>query len=237
MVDYLLAAVLILVLPIRSLRQSLRPNPSDLTLMQKYLKTTLYISALLILLAYIWISRSLPLAELGLDIPLSAGGLTGMMILGVLVVLAILSQLIWLLKVKKDNSPHPDKKPDMSVSLPGTRSELVAFMLVSVLLGCGWELLYRGFVLWFLAPQTGIIAAVIIAALAYGIGHGFKTRGQFIGSIISAFLFTIAFALSGSLWWLMIIHTALPVVMGVTYYRSVQGKIDQQHSERSGKNI
>lgn len=228
--DYFLALLLIIILPIRSLWHSLRPSPSDLTLMQKYLKTILYISAMLSLLAYIWISRSLPLADLGLDIPLSDGGLTGMMILGVLVVVAIVSQLIWLRKVKKDNSPHPDKKPDMSVSLPGTRSELAAFMLVSVLLGCGWELLYRGFVLWFLAPQTGIIAAVIIAALAYGIGHGFKTRGQFIGSIISAFLFTIAFALSGSLWWLMIIHTALPVVMGIAYYRSAQGKIDEQQS-------
>lgn len=222
--DYLLALLLIIVLPIRSLRHSLRPSTSSRTLIQKYLKTTLYISVLLSLLAYIWISRSLPLADLGLDIPLSSGGQVGMMILAVLIIVGIVSHLIWLRKVKNGTNSQPQKKQDMSDSLPESRTELAAFLLVTVLIGSGWELLYRGFLLWFLAPETGIIAAVCIAALAYGIGHGFKTRGQFIGSIISAFLFTIAFALSGSLWWLMIIHTALPVLAGIAYYRSAQGK-------------
>lgn len=223
--DYLLALLLILVLPVRSLKHSLRPKPSGLTLIQKYGITILYVSALLSLLAYIWISRSLPLAELGLDIPLSSGGQAGMVMLCVLVIVASVSQLIWLRKAKKGNSPQPRKQPDMSESLPSSRSELAVFLLMGVLLGIGWELLYRGFLLWFLVPETGIVVAVVIAALAYGIAHGFKTRGQFIGSIISAFLFTIAFALSGSLWWLMIIHALLPVVMGIAYYRSAPGKL------------
>jgi membrane protease YdiL (CAAX protease family) len=68
------------------------------------------------------------------------------------------------------------------------------------------QLLYRGFLMLVLTP-----GAVILAALAYGAGHGYKSRGQFAGSIVSAFLFTIGYVLTGSLWWLMLLHMGLPL--------------------------
>ena len=68
------------------------------------------------------------------------------------------------------------------------------------------------------------MAAVCIAALTYGAAHGYKNRTQFVASVISAFVFTIAFVLTGSLWWLMLIHTAIGIAGGIgSYKRAIKG--------------
>lgn len=74
----------------------------------------------------------------------------------------------------------------------------------------GWEILYRGFIL-LLTPNTGLPIAITISALAYGIAHGYRSPKQLIASIVSAFAFTIAYALTHSLWWLIVIHAGLPL--------------------------
>ena len=61
--------------------------------------------------------------------------------------------------------------------------------------------------------MTGLPLAVALAAIAYGAGHGYKNAKQFAGSIAAAFAFTIGYALTGSLWWLIVLHAAAPVSM------------------------
>lgn len=90
--------------------------------------------------------------------------------------------------------------------LPRTAVELRWATVFVVAAGTGWEILYRGFLLWVLIPLIGVVGAVCVAAIAYGLAHGFKSRGQLIGSLGMSFAFTVAFALTGSLWWLMLLH-------------------------------
>ena len=92
---------------------------------------------------------------------------------------------------------------------PETSGEMRLFLLVSLAVGCGWEILYRGFLLLYLQPTTGLGGAVIIAAFAYGAAHGFKSPKQFAASIMSALAFTIGYAVTSNLWWLMLLHTGL----------------------------
>jgi membrane protease YdiL (CAAX protease family) len=95
--------------------------------------------------------------------------------------------------------------------VPRTRRDMVTFVALMLLLGAGWELLYRGYLMLVLAPLLGTTGAVIVAVVAYGAAHGYKTRGQFIASIVSAFLFTLGYVLTHSLWWLIVIHILLPL--------------------------
>ncbi len=53
--------------------------------------------------------------------------------------------------------------------------------------------------------------SVLLPALAYGVAHGYRGRTRFIGSIVSALLFTLGFVLTRSLWWLILIHIGLPL--------------------------
>lgn len=61
----------------------------------------------------------------------------------------------------------------------------------------------------YLHPITGLSGAVVIAALAYGAAHGFKTAKQFVASIVSALAFTVGYAMTSNLWWLMLLHIGL----------------------------
>jgi membrane protease YdiL (CAAX protease family) len=83
--------------------------------------------------------------------------------------------------------------------------------------GVAWEVLFRGYLLWALTPRVGIVGAVFVASVAYGVAHGYKSPRQFTSSLVSALLFTIAYALTHSLWWLMLIHGGLPVMVGLIH--------------------
>ncbi|UUZ47953.1 CPBP family intramembrane metalloprotease [Massilia sp. B-10] len=90
---------------------------------------------------------------------------------------------------------------------------------MSLFIGVGWELLYRGFLMLVLPGVLGTVGAILATSIAYGVSHGYKNRGQFVGSIISAFLFTMGYVLSHSLWWLIVLHLLAPVYMGIMGYR------------------
>lgn len=73
-------------------------------------------------------------------------------------------------------------------------------------IGIGWELLYRGFLLLALAPWLGTWGAVVLAAVAYGAAQGYKSPGQ----------------LTGSLWWLMLLHVAMPLTAPLYYFKMMR---------------
>lgn len=213
MPDLVLAALLLIVFPAwqvwRSLTARDRPGVPRL---RGYLRTSAIIAGLLAWLAMVWISQDRSLAALGLDIPLSATGLTCLAIAAALI--AVL--YVWTMAMK----PRPEWLTLGAGIMPGTPRESAVFTVMTVLIGCGWELLYRGFLLWALSPAVGMPLAIAAAATAYGLAHGYKSPGQLIGSIAAALLFCIAYALTDSLWWLMLIHTALPLTMPLARWRA-----------------
>lgn len=73
-------------------------------------------------------------------------------------------------------------------------------------------MLYRGYLWWILAPLLGSVGAVLVMGLSYGLAHGYRGRGALAASVVSALLFAAAYALTHSLWWLIVIHTGLPLV-------------------------
>ena len=211
--DLVLAAILLLAFPAwqlwRSLRTGERPRPAKL---RGYLRTSAIISVLLAMLAAIWIAGGRSLASLGLDIPPSTGGLIGLAIAAAIVAALFVPTLLM--------KPRKEWLTLGADILPDTPAERAVFALMTLLIGAGWELLYRGFLLWALGPAVGLPFAIVAAAVAYGLAHGYKSQGQLAGSIAAALVFCIAYALTGSLWWLMIVHIAMPMVMPVARWRA-----------------
>jgi membrane protease YdiL (CAAX protease family) len=110
---------------------------------------------------------------------------------------------------------------DAAALLPQTGAEFCPFLVMSVVLGAGWELLYRGYLLWWLEPRVGMAGAILVAAAAYGVGHGFTNIRQFAGSLLAALVFTVAYAATQSLWWLMLIHVGLPLLAAAAQARKL----------------
>ena len=204
-IDYGLLTALLVLVPANSLMRTLAPRPAaELSRVARYGRTIVIIGVLLVLLAFDWGLTGRKLADLGLDFPPSLPGLGGLVVSIGLIAAMILVTRSW--------SRHGSGADEAAKLMPQTPSEHRIFVLFSLAVGCGWELLYRGFLLWALPPLITLPGAIILAAVTYGLAHGYKTRRLFTGSLISAFLFVGAYALTGSLWWLMLLHSALPLV-------------------------
>jgi membrane protease YdiL (CAAX protease family) len=205
--DAALLAALLLLLPAHALWRSLRegagrPEP----VAARYRRTILLGSALVGALLLIWSEAARPWAALGLDRPFTGGGLVRLSVSAfLLLALAAVTQL-------RKSKVDPATMERVEAMLPKTGGELAVFPVVMLVVGGGWELLYRGYLLWALEPRIGTVAAILVAAAAYGASHGYRGRGPFVGAMAGALVFTIAYALTRSLWWLMLLHMGLLIV-------------------------
>jgi len=203
--DYALLAALLVLVPANSLWRSLAGRGTTLSRMARYGRTIGIISVLLALLALDWSVTGRSLESLGLDIPPSLPGLAG---LGVAILLTVAMVMMARIAPRRGGSGTDPA----ALLMPQSPAERWVFILFSLAVGIGWELLYRGYLLWALTPRLGLPGAIALATLVYGLAHGYKSRRLFIGSLISAMLFVGGYALTGSLWWLMLVHSALPLV-------------------------
>lgn len=205
--DIALTAILLLALPLLRLRSSLKSGSErQRTRMGRYFANLAELTFLLGALALQWLTQGRSAASLGLDIPVGTYGLIGLVLAAALIVTLAVATA----RMKRD-TPAPAGTSGADV-FPETPAETAVFGVSTVVAAAGWEILYRGYLLWALTPLTGQIAAIALAATAYGLAHGFKSKVQLGGSIAMALIFTVAYAVSGSLWWLIAIHMALPLI-------------------------
>ncbi len=223
MLDLIFAAYLLFLLPGWQLWKSLKkkvdkPKPDAARCRVLFRKNLVFILSPLLALAALmaWSGRSA--AALGLDIPVSAYGQWGLAI----VVLLFAGLTIWSIVAERRQSAEKAAadlaKYEALEGIPQSPAELWQQLFLFLCIGAGWELLYRGFLMLVLPPLTGTAFAVILAAVAYGVAHGYQSRNQFLGSIFSAFLFTLGYVYTQSLWWLMLLHVLLPVFGTLTAY-------------------
>ena len=215
----ILGLLLLIGLPVRAL--SKRPRAAERSMSERYASTSIEIVALLGGVALVFWLTGMSAEDLGLGWPPPLAGQIGLGVAALIIVGLAVAMLV----MPRSNSP---REQQAMAKLPRGRRELRVYLLFSLAAGFGWEVLYRGFLLWWLTPLVGIIGAVIAASLAYGLAHGWKSRWEGLGSIASAFLFTIGFAVTGSLWWLIAIHTGLPLIALLAGWRENDGKKEVQ---------
>ncbi len=93
--------------------------------------------------------------------------------------------------------------------LPHTPRERKAFWIVSATAGICEELLYRGFMIWYLALWMGPIAAVIVSSLLFGLGHIYLGWSHIPKTALAGLLFACLALASGSLWPAVLLHAAI----------------------------
>jgi len=201
----ILAFLLLIVLPARALWRS-QTKFSDNPRSRKYTVTIRIVAGLVTILCIDWWIAGRSMEALGLGLPTTTPALIGLGVSAGL--LALFRILIWY----KRGASAPEAERAARELLPQTASEMRMFVMFSLAVGLGWEVLYRGFLLFYLPLHIGLVAAIIVSAIAYGVGHGFKNLGQFAGSIVAALAFAIAYALTANLWWLAILHVGLPLL-------------------------
>ena len=215
--DLTLSALLILALPGYMLWRSFaaRGKPPEEKI-KRYARSMVIAAALDVILTVQWLRAGRSPKQLGLDFPVSQAGLIG---LGIAICILVVIAATMLVRPSREANSAESQGGKL---LPETRVETIVFVVLAIELGCSWEVLYRGFLLWALSPILGLTSSVLIAAGAYGVAHGFKGLKSLILGLASALVFTVAFAVTRSLWWLMLVHCGLPLVGALAFHRRLR---------------
>jgi membrane protease YdiL (CAAX protease family) len=217
MAELALALYLVLIFPGWQLWRSLRPptgpkRPRP----QRYLSSIRDIVLLLLALAAVCWWNGYPPAALGLAAPTGIG-------LWLLAATAVALIVLYYFGAMRTHKINPAKRTEAlekirhEEGMPRTPEEMRLFVLLVLCIGGGWEVLYRGFLMLALTPWIGVWGAVVVAAVAYGVAHGYQNPKQLSLSIVMALLFTTAYVLTNSLWWLMLLHAGLPLMTAVSH--------------------
>jgi membrane protease YdiL (CAAX protease family) len=99
--------------------------------------------------------------------------------------------------------------------LPHSARELRVFLALAVTAGICEELLFRGFMIWYLGHWLGLFQAAALASLVFGLGHLYQgPRGILTTALVGAFLSAV-YLLSGSIFLPVAIHALIDVNAGV----------------------
>lgn len=165
--------------------------------------------ALSALVLYDWRSAGRPLATLGLDAPLGTGGRVGLAIAAAFVTYVFASAHFGN-RAPAQRAATRSRLERLGTYrlLPQTPREFVLFPVAAISGSICEELLYRGFWIGALSPLMGAPAAVLSSSAAFGLGHAYQGRIGVLRTSVIGLAFGTAFALTHSLWWLLVVHVA-----------------------------
>lgn len=111
--------------------------------------------------------------------------------------------------------------------MPHTSGELCLFRGLALTAGICEEILFRGFVLWYVSLWTGLVPAAVISCVLFGFAHAYLGPSHVLRSaLIGVFLVVLVIA-GGSLWPAMIVHAAVDLNSGDLSFRALSGSPPQ----------
>lgn len=117
--------------------------------------------------------------------------------------------------------------------MPKTQKELYWFKWISFSAGVCEEIVYRGFLMWFVASYLGLLPAVVLSSVAFGIAHSYQGIGNAAQTAIIGLWMAILFWLTGSLWVPMLAHFVFDVIGG----RMIYGVLSEDAPPTGGAQI
>lgn len=167
-------------------------------------------------LAVAWFVYSRPVADLGLVAPGGLGFAAGAALLLLFTGFLIHSWRAAATASDTDKKKARDSLGSLSKYLPQTGLELRNFYGVSLTAGIVEEIVYRGFVLWYLGQLMPLWAAVVVSSVAFGLGHGYQGANGILRTGLVGLAFGIFYVVTGSIWLPIIAHVLLDAIQGAT---------------------
>jgi len=205
--------------------------PSDLPIVRSYayLGTMVLQWGFVIMVAAIWVVRRRAWCDLGV-IPVF--GAAQWIFLGLLVA-ALIAILPWRARLlAKPETLESLRKVSEGAGpgrlFPKTRTELLRFYLMSISSGIAEEVLFRGFLTWYLHHWFPLWAAAVFSTILFAFGHLYQGAGGAIQAAVLGAVFVSLYLWTGSLLppvllhILVNLHQAHAVQLGMRYSRCVE---------------
>lgn len=212
-VDHAIVVAITVVLPVHDLLfwypRLLRAGPDRAARarLNAYRESVIVLWALGAVTAWWWWSRGRDWLELGVSVP-EGWGFWSALALSV-VVMGLLSWQRISLERKDDPEVETavlEQIEPLRALLPHTPREMATFGMVSFTAGVCEELLFRGFLLWYLLQLIPSVPAYLVGALLFGMAHAYQGVRGIVQTAAVGLGLVVLYLLSGSLWIPMVVH-------------------------------
>ena len=213
----LLFAVVQPVASVLSFRRYVARGP-DGDRVRLYRRTLLLEWSALVVLGAGWVVLERSGASLGFVAPAGAGFWAGAAL--VLLLVAVLLQA-WRGARRLDEAgrrKHISALGKLVHFLPRTGRDYRYFALLSVTAGIVEEIVYRGFLLWYLALYLPLWAAVLASSAVFGVGHSYQGPAAALRTGLAGFAFAVLYVVSGSIWLPIVAHAAVDLLQGAAIF-------------------
>jgi membrane protease YdiL (CAAX protease family) len=118
--------------------------------------------------------------------------------------------------------------------LPHTVSERRRFRLVAMTAGICEEIVFRGFLMWYIGAWTGPALAVVLSSAIFGFGHIYLGLSQVPRTAVVGLIFALLALASGSLWPAIVIHAAVDWNSGDMGFRALGSTAESSGADALG---
>jgi len=184
---------------------------------RQYRKTTVRQWALTLVAMAVWFRAGRSAEELGLGVPSGPRFWIGLLVATALAIL-------WRRMFQAAANDEAGRERLMSQLnavrplLPSSAGELRYFTVLSITAGVCEEVLFRGYLIWYLAVYLGLPAAGVLSGVAFGLGHLYQGRRQAVKIIFLGLVFVLFYLGTGTLWIPMALHALLDAAQGRLAY-------------------
>jgi len=166
----------------------------------------------------LWFGQSRSAESLGLGLELDAGFLVALL-LTVAGIALFVRQLVALHGATLNDLESVERAfGRLKPLLPRSRVELRVFYAVGLTAGIVEEVLWRGFLLAYVAALTSLPLAAVAVTLGFGLAHAYQGWGSVPKVTAAGAVFMLLVLLSGSLWLAMLLHAAVDILQGRLAY-------------------
>ena len=172
-----------------------------------------------------WASAARPWSALGLGLELD-------LMFGLGVAFTVLGIIVLLMQIRQVKSATHEELcglrkqfGKLSVIIPQNGNELARFYGLSITAGIVEEILWRGFLIWYLSQFMPLWAAAVISTIGFGLAHAYQGFAHLPQITAVGAAFAGLYLLTGSILLPVILHAAVDILQGrLAYdvmYRSV----------------
>jgi membrane protease YdiL (CAAX protease family) len=237
--DHALALVLAALFPLRAatfgFRRLRRAPPDRLSETRRavYRDAIVMQWSLVACVVALWLVRGRAWGALGLE-PRLTPGLIGAAAGSLLVVLLVWRQRAQAMRNDEALAHLRHRMRRLEVMLPHAGDEMPRFGALAVTAGICEELLYRGYLLWYVGQRLDVIPAAAVTALVFGVGHAYQgVVGMLKTGLLGAFLVTV-YLVTGSLYLSMILHALMDLHSGHLMLRAYERDAELVAAEAGG---
>lgn len=217
--DHALAIVLAVLFPVRAAlfgyRRLTAADPSEVPRVRMWLyRQGIAIQwALTAATVALWAWQGRPWSDLGV-VPRLTWGLAGVGVGFTIMVGYILAQRAKALEDVEALARLREQIRNLERMMPRSDEEMRWFGWLAVTAGVCEELLYRGYLIWYLGHWFALVPAVALAGVVFGFDHAYQgPRGILVTSLVGLFIGAV-YLVTGSLVAGMVIHALMDLHSG-----------------------